>query len=146
MLLNIYTTIKLMLSKHCRRCVLHKIGLMKFQSMYGMNSGTAAALVLARRAMNYSEAVPTRTAFADMESKRHIWSHWNTISKRVKGTARHSFFQPKLTVSSSLRNGTWGDPILEHGNSVVQLTLWDLGLNVPSHQASASQKAVRESS
>jgi len=122
------------------------IGLVKFQSMYGMNSGTAAALVLARRAMNYSEAVPARTAFADMESKRHIWSNWNAISQGVKGTARHSFFQPRLTASSSLRNGVEGDPPLEHGNSAVQLTLWDLGLNVPSHQASASRKTVRESS
>lgn len=108
------------------------IGLVKFQSMYGMNSGTAAALVLARRAMNYSEGVPARTAFADTESQKHVWSHWNAISKRVKGTARHSFFQPKLTVSSSLRNGTRGNPVLESGNSVVQLTLWDLGLSVPS--------------
>ncbi len=122
------------------------IGLVKFQSMYGMNSGTAAALVLARRAMNYSEAVPARTAFADMESKRHIWSYWNAISQRVKGSARHSFFQPRLTASSSLRTGVEGDPPFEHGNSVVQLTLWDLGLNVPSHQASASRKPVRESS
>ncbi len=122
------------------------IGLVKFQSMYGMNSGTAAALVLARRAMNYSEAVPARTAFADMESKKHVWSHWNVISKRVKGTARHSFFQPKLTVSSSLRNGVEGDPPLELVFSVVQLSLWDLGLNVPSHQASASRNPVRESS
>lgn len=56
------------------------IGLVKFQSMYGMNSGTAAALVLQGRAMNYSEGVPARTAFADMESKQHIWSNWNAIS------------------------------------------------------------------
>lgn len=60
---------------------------------------------------------------ADMQSKRHIWSYWNAIGKRVKGTARHSFFQPKPTASSSLRNGTRGEPILESGNSVVQLTL-----------------------
>ncbi len=107
------------------------IGLVKFQSMYGMNSGTAAALVLARRAMNYSEGVPARTAFAGMEPKKHVWSYWNVISQRVKGTARHSFFQPKPTVSSSLRNGIRGEPMLESSHSVVQLTWWEKELSVP---------------
>ena len=78
------------------------IGLTKFLSLYGMNSGTAAALVLARRAMNYSEGVPARTAYFDKESKKHVWSHWNRLSKRVKGSARHSFYQPRPTASRTL--------------------------------------------
>ncbi|BAZ13967.1 hypothetical protein NIES4071_58070 [Calothrix sp. NIES-4071] len=81
------------------------IGMTKFMSLYGMNSGTAAALVLARRAMNYSEGVPARAAYEGMEPLMHVWSHWNVLSKRVKGTARHSFFTPRPTASSSLRNG-----------------------------------------
>lgn len=80
------------------------IGLVKFMSMYGMNSATAAALVLARRAMHLSERPPARTAYQDMESRKHVWSNWGLISKRVKGSARHSFYQPKLTVSSRLRS------------------------------------------
>ncbi|BAZ11811.1 hypothetical protein NIES4071_36370 [Calothrix sp. NIES-4071] len=94
------------------------IGMTKFMSNYGMNSGCSAALVLARRAMNYSEGVPARTAYFDKESKKHVWSHWNRISKRVKGSARHSFYQPRPTASSSLRNGTTENGVLEFGNSV----------------------------
>ena len=95
------------------------IGLTKFMSLYGMNSGTAASLVLARRAMNYSEGVPARTAYEGKEPKKHVWSHWNALSKRVKGSARHSFFQPRPTASSSLRNGTTENGVLECGNSVA---------------------------
>ncbi|GJD17528.1 conserved hypothetical protein [Rivularia sp. IAM M-261] len=95
------------------------IGMTKFMSNYGMNSGTAAALVLARRAMNYSEGVPARTAYEGKEPTKHVWSQWSKISKRVKGSARHSFFQPRSTASSSLRNGTTENGVLEFGNSVA---------------------------
>jgi IS605 OrfB family transposase len=82
------------------------IGMLKFMSPYGMNSGTAAALVIARRAMNYSEGVPTKTAYNEnMESKKHVWSAYSTISRKVKGCRRHSFYQPRPTADSSSRNG-----------------------------------------
>ncbi|BAZ13664.1 hypothetical protein NIES4071_55040 [Calothrix sp. NIES-4071] len=119
------------------------IGMTKFMSNYGMNSGTAAALVLARRAMNYSEGVPARTAYFDQESKKHVWSHWNRISKRVKGSARHSFFQPRPTASPSLRNGTTSNSALEFGNSVATLTNHPGGLNVPNEQTFASSNFER---
>jgi IS605 OrfB family transposase len=79
------------------------IGLVKFMSLYGMNSATAAAYVLARRAMNLSERPPARTAYHDMESRLHVWSNWRIVGKRVKGASRHSFYQPGLTVCSRLR-------------------------------------------
>jgi len=79
------------------------IGLVKFMSMYGMNSATAAALVLARRAMRLSERLPANTAYQGTEPRKHCWSHWRLVAKRVKGSARHSFYQPRLTVSSRLR-------------------------------------------
>jgi IS605 OrfB family transposase len=79
------------------------IGLVKFMSVYGLNSATAAGLVLARRAMHLSERPPARTAYYDMESRKHVWSNWRIVAKRVKGTSRHSFFQPRLTVCSRLR-------------------------------------------
>jgi IS605 OrfB family transposase len=69
------------------------IGLVKFMSPYGMNSGTAAALVIARRAMNYSEGIPARTAYEGKEPTKHVWSHWGRISKRVKGE-RPTLFLP----------------------------------------------------
>jgi IS605 OrfB family transposase len=79
------------------------IGLVKFMSMYGMNSATAAALVLARRAMYLSERPPARTAYQGTEPRKHVWSYWGVVAKRVKGSARHSFYMPRLTVCSRLR-------------------------------------------
>lgn len=79
------------------------IGLIKFMSLYGMNSATAAALVLARRAMRLSERPPARTAYQGTEPRKHVWCHWRNIAKRVKGSSRHSFYQPRLTACSRLR-------------------------------------------
>lgn len=79
------------------------IGLIKFMSLYGLNSATAAALVLARRAMRLSERPPARTAYQETESRKHVWSHWRNVAKRVKGSSRHSFYQPRLTAYSRLR-------------------------------------------
>ncbi|GJD22169.1 conserved hypothetical protein [Rivularia sp. IAM M-261] len=119
------------------------IGMTKFMSLYGMNSGTAAGLVLARRAMNYSEAIPARTAYEGREPKKHVWSHWNSVSKRVKGSARHSFFQPRPTASSSLRNGITENGVLESGNSVALLCNHPGGLSVPNEQTFASSNFGR---
>ncbi len=91
------------------------IGLIKFMSMYGMNSATAASLVLARRAMYLSERPPARTAYQGTEPRKHIWLHWGSIGKRVKGSSRHSFYMPKLTVDSRLRLVRGGE--LEEGLS-----------------------------
>lgn len=79
------------------------IGLVKFLSMYGLNSATAAALVLARRGMNLSERIPANTAYQGLEPRTHVWSHWNSVSRRIKGSSRHSFYQPRLTACSRLR-------------------------------------------
>ncbi len=79
------------------------IGLVKFMSMYGLNSATAAAFVLARRAMRLSETIPANTAYLGTETRKHVWSHWNRVSKRIKGSSRHSFYQPRLTAYPRLR-------------------------------------------
>jgi IS605 OrfB family transposase len=116
------------------------IGLTKFMSLYGMNSGTAAGLVIARRAMHYSEGVPARTAYFDKESKKHVWSHWSKLSKRVKGSARHSFYQPRPTASSSLRNGKRRKSVLESGSSVGNEYNCSVTSNVPNEQTFASPR------
>ncbi len=73
-------------------------GLTKFMSMYGMNSGTAAAMVLARRALSFSERVPPAlrtTLKKPVDSFRHEWSAWNAVSRKLetKGAlARHCFY------------------------------------------------------
>jgi IS605 OrfB family transposase len=80
------------------------IGLVKFMSLYGLNSATAAAHVLARRAMNLSERIPANTAYQGKEPRKHVWSYWNSVSRRIKGSSRHSFYQPRLTACSRLRS------------------------------------------
>src|SRR5919199_2608 len=86
------------------------IGLIKFMSMYGMNSATAAAYVLARRAMHLSERPPARPAYQGTEPRKHVWSHWGLISKRVKGSSRHSFYMPRPRVCSRARPVRGGEP------------------------------------
>lgn len=52
-----------------------KIGLVKFMSMYGLSSDTAAALVLARRALHKSERIPANYAQClPVDKHRHVWS------------------------------------------------------------------------
>lgn len=49
-----------------------QVGLAKFMSLYGMSSDTAAALVLARRALGHSERLPAKYArFGAVQKKRH---------------------------------------------------------------------------
>jgi IS605 OrfB family transposase len=107
------------------------IGLVKFMSLYGMNSATAAALVLARRAMHLSERPPARTAYQGTEPRKHVWSHWGSIGKQVLGSSRHSFYMPRLTVGSRSRsvrggklgeeNSSPGEPISAIGNLLLEL-------------------------
>lgn len=69
------------------------IGLTKFMVMYGLSSDTAAALVLARRALRKSERIPPNYALlVQVDSSRHVWSWWNALNKKLKGRKRHSFF------------------------------------------------------
>lgn len=76
------------------------IGLIKYMSLYGLNSGTAAALVLARRSLRLSERLP-RVLYAllsPVDDNKHVWSYWARISKLVKGCQRRSFFGMKVRV------------------------------------------------
>jgi IS605 OrfB family transposase len=95
------------------------IGLIKFMSMYGMNSATAAAFVLARRGMFLSERLPARTAYQGTEPPKHVWTHWRLVAKRVKGSSRHSFYQPRLTVYSRSRSARSGESRDEPPSTVV---------------------------
>ncbi|MFW5764710.1 MAG: IS200/IS605 family accessory protein TnpB-related protein [Coleofasciculus sp.] len=99
------------------------IGLIKFMSMYGMNSATAAAFVLARRGMFLSERLPARTAYQGTEPRKHVWTHWRLVAKRVKGSSRHSFYQPRLTVYSRSRSARSGESRDEPPSTVVNSSL-----------------------
>ena len=80
------------------------IGMVKYMSLYGLNSGTAAALVLARRSLRLSERLPRgcNALVSPVDDTKHVWSCWARISKLVKGCYRHSFFDMKVRVGVKL--------------------------------------------
>ena len=82
------------------------IGIVKFMSLYGLNSGTSAALVLARRSLRLSERLPRgcNALVSPVDGTKHVWSYWARISKQLKGCYRHSYFGMKVRVGVKLDN------------------------------------------
>ncbi|MDJ0589001.1 MAG: IS200/IS605 family accessory protein TnpB-related protein [Pleurocapsa sp. MO_226.B13] len=73
------------------------IGLVKYLRQYGISSGVAAAIAIARRGMRLSEKLPrSLTAYPGMKSGKHVWSDWNQLNKLIKSRAeirnRHSYY------------------------------------------------------
>ena len=56
------------------------IGMIKFMPKYGLNSGTAAAMTIARRAMNMSER-PPQCLVRPEDRARHSWTTWNRVAR-----------------------------------------------------------------
>ena len=87
------------------------IGLIKFMGLYGLNSGTCAALVLARRSFRFSERLPRclNALLQPVDCNEHVWHYWARTSKLLKGCCRHSFFSVrdrfgvKPNIQSSVR-------------------------------------------
>ena len=83
------------------------IGLTKFMSMYGMNSASAAAFVIARRGRRFSERLPQHellpnmSAYAEGNKVKHVWLHWSKVSKSTKGIPRHKYFSARLNRTHS---------------------------------------------
>lgn len=76
------------------------IGMIKYMSLYGLNSGTAASLVLARRSLRLSERLPRvcNALLEPVDCNKHVWTYWARISKLLKGCRRHSFFEMRVRV------------------------------------------------
>ncbi|KST67458.1 IS200/IS605 family element transposase accessory protein TnpB [Mastigocoleus testarum] len=70
------------------------IGMIKFMVKYGLSSGTSAGMVIARRAMKMSEAVPQCLSLP-VDDGKHAWSAWNRVSRFIKkhGIRRTQLFQ-----------------------------------------------------
>lgn len=83
------------------------IGMAKYMAMYGLSSGTAAALVLARRCFRFSERLPqpVRTFLSPVDGRKHSWSHWARLSRSFKGVRRHSFYAMRVRVGAKLIGG-----------------------------------------
>jgi IS605 OrfB family transposase len=87
-------------------------GLTKYMAIYGLNSGSAAALVLARRALKKSERLPRALHVAllkPVDSFRHVWKAWSEVSKvlNTKGRKnRHAFYTSREGEANSLMQVT----------------------------------------
>ena len=76
------------------------IGMVKYMSFYGLNSATAASLVLARRSFRFSERIPRvlHALLSPVDDNKHVWFYWSRTSKLLKGCRRHSFFSVRTRV------------------------------------------------
>ncbi|MEM7594655.1 MAG: IS200/IS605 family accessory protein TnpB-related protein [Cyanobacteria bacterium P01_A01_bin.83] len=73
------------------------IGLIKYLRQYGISSGVAAAIVIARRGIRLSEKLPDSiTAYLDVKPGKHVWSQWSQLNKLIKTCTkirnRHSYY------------------------------------------------------
>ncbi|MEL6276584.1 MAG: hypothetical protein AAFU03_15910 [Bacteroidota bacterium] len=60
------------------------IGLTKYCAMYGVNSGVAAGIALARRLMRLSERLPSQlAAYRVKETRKHPWASWANLQRKV---------------------------------------------------------------
>ena len=57
--------------------------MIKFMPRYGLNSGTAAAMCIARRAMGMSERAP-KCLIRPEERFKHSWTTWNRVARYLK--------------------------------------------------------------
>lgn len=85
------------------------IGCAGSMSLYGMHSGTAAALVLARRALGLSERVPRKlqvTVPWPADGGMHVWSRWRMLARAIMDARRrqtpirrHDWFASRRVLS-----------------------------------------------
>ena len=78
------------------------IGLVKYLKQYGISSGVAAAIVIARRGMKLSERLPKSLTTGSIKAKLSVkdgmysWSHWNKLNKLIKShtviRSRHDYY------------------------------------------------------
>jgi hypothetical protein len=66
--------------------------------MYGLSSDVAAAIAIARRAMNMSEKLPhSVSAYLGVNPRKHVWSGWLKLNTFIGKSAeviksRHDYF------------------------------------------------------
>jgi IS605 OrfB family transposase len=105
------------------------IGMVKYMSKYGLNSATAAAMTIARRALGYDELIPqqwlkTLPAFFSPEDKKDagFGSGWRKISKLLRDNHIHrgQHFQPN-TVLRLLKDSLQSSRGLKGRNAAVTL-------------------------
>jgi IS605 OrfB family transposase len=95
------------------------IGMVKYMSKYGLNSATAAAMTIARRALGFRELIPqqwlkTLPAFFSPEDKKDagFGSGWKKISKLLRDHHIHrgQHFQPNIVLRLLVDSLLGGSP------------------------------------
>ncbi len=81
------------------------IGMIKFMARYGLTSGTAAAMCIARRAMHHSERLPKWLQRPEDLRSRSPWHGWNALSRYMRHNSirRHQLFEPTKALEGYLR-------------------------------------------
>ena len=89
------------------------IGMIKFMGRYGLNSGTAAAMTIARRAMGYSERAP-QCLVRPEDRARHSWTTWNRVSRYLKNKKirRSQLFDWMKTLEDIVLIGSDGGAVI----------------------------------
>lgn len=80
------------------------IGQYKFKDRYGMSTHNAAALVIGRRFIGFSEALPSQlhvTLPLPVRNRgRHVWSKWASVSRKAQAAlAAHRRFRTESSLS-----------------------------------------------
>ena len=101
------------------------IGMVKYMSLYGINSATSASLVLARRCFRFSERLPSGqfALLQPVDCNQHVWHYWARISKLVKGCHRHSFFgmRVRVEVKSNSQNLAINSKLLDKSTDASEI-------------------------
>ncbi|NET42452.1 hypothetical protein [Okeania sp. SIO2B3] len=77
---------------------------------YGLNSGTAAALTISRRALKLSEKIP-KCLLRPEDVNKHDWSHWRRVASFIKlhRIRRTQLFQWRKALEGILTHSLWAE-------------------------------------
>ena len=94
------------------------IGMIKFMSRYGLNSGTAAAMTIARRAMKMSERAP-QCLVRPVDRAKHSWTTWNRVSRFLKSNKirRSQLFDWMKTLEDILVASDSNEKVSNHSSA-----------------------------
>jgi IS605 OrfB family transposase len=90
------------------------IGQCKFKDRYGLSAHSAAALVIGRRALGFSETLPSQVhvtlPLSVRNRSRHVWAKWAVVSRKTSAAlaARRQSGPPRSSPSpaASMGQGT----------------------------------------
>lgn len=110
------------------------IGMIKFMPRYGLNSGTAAAMTIARRAMGCSERAP-HCLVRPEDRARHPWTTWHRVSRYLKSNKvrRSELFDWMKTLGKILvvSDSNEMNNLLSLASSQSNCMLWEITESQP---------------